>query len=324
VVRYFARRLALSLLLVLVVASSGLVLTSLAPGDITAEQVGTGVSSRALAADRARLGLDRPLAQQYLDWAIRAVRLDFGTSLMYGRPVAGLVAERARNTAVLAVVALVCATLVGLPLGVLAGSRRGAVPAIVGAASVMALSVPSLVGSLLLVFAAARTGWLPTGGMTALDPLTAGWFADLRDLAWHLIVPVTALALPLAATIERLQAQALADALREPFVTAARARGVPLSRIVWRNALKPSLRSVTAIYGVIFGTLLSGSFVVEIVTSWPGLGRLMFDALRSRDLYLVAGCAAAGGAFLAIGGLMSDLVMVVVDPRLRGSVEAGS
>ena len=92
-----------SLLLVIVVASAALVLTRLAPGDITAEEVGTGVSGRALAADRARLGLDRPLAQQYLEWVGRAVRLDFGTSLMYGRPVAGLVAERARNTALLAV-----------------------------------------------------------------------------------------------------------------------------------------------------------------------------------------------------------------------------
>jgi hypothetical protein len=110
VARYLARRLAFSLLLVVVVASAALVLTRLAPGDITAEQVGSGVSGRALAADRARLGLDRPLAWQYIDWVGRAVRLDFGTSLMYGRPVAGLVAERACNTALLAVVALLVAT----------------------------------------------------------------------------------------------------------------------------------------------------------------------------------------------------------------------
>jgi peptide/nickel transport system permease protein len=313
-----------SLLLVIVVASAALVLTRLAPGDITAEEVGTGVSGRALAADRARLGLDRPLAQQYLEWVGRAVRLDFGTSLMYGRPVAGLVAERARNTALLAVVALLVATLIGLPLGVVAGSRRGVVSALVRAGSVLALSLPSLVSSLLLVFVAARTGWLPTGGMTALEPSAGGWFASLADLARHLVLPAAALALPLSATIERLQARAVADTLREPFVVAALARGVPASRVLWRSALKPALRPVTAIYGLVFGSLLSGSFVVEIVTSWPGLGRLMFDALRSRDLYLVAGCAAAGGAFLAVGGLLSDLALVIVDPRLRGHAEADS
>jgi peptide/nickel transport system permease protein len=322
--RYLARRLVFSLLLVLVVASAALVLTRLAPGDITAEQVGTGVSGRTLAADRLRLGLDRPLAQQYLEWVGRAVRLDFGTSIMYGRPVAGLVAERARNTALLAVVALLVATLIGLPLGVIAGSRRGVVSTLVRSGSVLALSLPSLVSSLLLVFVAARTGWLPTGGMTALDPGAGGWFASVVDLARHLVLPTAALALPLSATIERLQARAVADTLREPFVVAALARGVPASRVLWRSALKPALRPVTAIYGLIFGSLLSGSFVVEIVTSWPGLGRLMFDALRSRDLYLVAGCAAAGGAFLAVGGLLSDLALAIVDPRLRGSAETDS
>ena len=322
--RYLARRLVFSLLLVLVVASAALVLTRLAPGDITAEQVGTGVSGKTLAADRVRLGLDRPLALQYLEWLGRAVQLDFGTSLMYGRPVAGLVAERARNTALLAVVALLVATLIGLPLGVVAGSRRGVVPALIRSGSMLALSLPSLVSSLLLVFVAARTGWLPTGGMTALEPGAGGWFAGVVDLARHLVLPAAALALPLAATIEQLQARAISDTLREPFVMAALARGVPASRVLWRSALKPALRPVTAIYGLIFGSLLSGSFVVEIVTSWPGLGRLMFDALRSRDLYLVAGCAAAGGAFLALGGLLSDLALAIVDPRLRGSAEADS
>jgi peptide/nickel transport system permease protein len=92
-------------------------------------------------------------------------------------------------------------------------------------------------------------------------------------------------------------------------------------RVIWRNALKPALRPVASIYGLICGSLLSGSFVVEIVTAWPGLGRLMYDALRSRDLYLVAGCAAAGGVFLALGSLVSDLALAAVDPRLRIHVE---
>jgi peptide/nickel transport system permease protein len=211
-----------------------------------------------------------------------------------------------------------------LPLGVVAGSRRNLVSALIKSGSVVALSLPSLVSSLLLVFVAARTGWLPTGGMTALDPGSGGWFASLVDLARHLVLPAAAVALPLAATIERLQARAMSDTLREPFVVAALARGVPASRVLWRSALRPALRPVTAIYGLIFGSLLSGSFVVEIVTSWPGLGRLMFDALRSRDLYLVAGCAAAGGVFLALGGLLSDIALASVDPRLRGSAEADS
>ncbi|MEK6629168.1 MAG: ABC transporter permease [Acidobacteriota bacterium] len=323
--RYLVRRILFSLLLVLVVSSAALVLTRLAPGDITAEQVGTGVASHTLAAERARLGLDRPVFEQYVMWMRQAVRFDFGTSLMYGRPVAGLVAERARNTALLALVALLAATVVGLPLGVVAGSRTGLVSSAIRSASLLALSLPSLISSLVLVFIAARTGWLPTGGMTSADAAaSAGLLGHFWDVLWHLILPATALALPLAATLERLQAQATSEALGEPFVAAAAARGVPPGRLLWRHTLKPALRPVVSIYGLVLGSLLSGSFVVEIVTAWPGLGRLMFDALRSRDLYLVAGCAAAGGVFLAAGALVSDLALVVIDPRLRGRLEAGA
>ena len=242
---------------------------------------------------------------------------------MYGRPVAGLVAERARNTLLLAVAALALALMAGVPLGVVSGSRRGWAAGAIRAASLAAVSMPTLVSSLVLVLVAARTGWLPIGGMTSAGAAAGdGWLAAAADLARHMIVPTLAIALPLAATIERLQSQATAETMGERFVTAAQARGLPPRRVLWRHVLKPSLRPVAAVFGVVFGNLLSGSFVVEIVTSWPGLGRLMFDALRSRDLYLVAGCAAAGGAFLALGALMSDAALAVVDPRLRGREEA--
>ena len=322
--RYLARRAAFSVLLIAVVSSAALLLTLAAPGDITSEQVGSGASGRSLAAERARLGLDRPAVQQFAAWAGRAARLDFGMSLMYGRPVAGLVAERARNTFVLALAALVAAMALGIPLGVVSGSRTGPVAAGIRAVSLLALSLPSLVSSLLLVFIAARTGWLPIGGMSSADAAAArGWLASAADLARHRVLPALALALPLLATIERLQSQATASTLRERFIVAAAARGVPPGRLLWRDALKPSLRPVAAIFGVVFGSLLSGSFVVEIVTSWPGLGRLMFDALRSRDFSLVAGCAAAGGVFLVIGAILSDAALAAIDPRLRGREEAG-
>jgi peptide/nickel transport system permease protein len=117
--------------------------------------------------------------------------------------------------------------------------------------------------------------------------------------------------------LERLQAQAMAEVIGEPFVLAAMARGVPRSRIVWHGALKAALRPVAAVYGLIIGSLLSGSFAVEVVTAWPGLGSLMLQALRTRDVYLVAGCAGAGALFLACGTLVSDLALAAIDPRTR-------
>jgi peptide/nickel transport system permease protein len=130
-------------------------------------------------------------------------------------------------------------------------------------------------------------------------------------------LPVAALALPLAATFERLQAQALTEALEQPAIIAARARGIPESVIVRRHAWRLALKPVAGVAGLAFGALLSGSFVVEIVTAWPGLGRLTYDALLHRDLELVAGCAAAGTLVLSIGLLLADAVIAWSDPRVR-------
>jgi len=310
---YIARRLAFSVLLVFVVSSASLLLASIAPGDFVTESLGAVVSPETAARARARYGLDRSVAEQYGRWLTRVARFDFGRSLVYDRPVADLVPERAANTALLALAALIVSTVIGLPLGILSGSRRGIVAAIVRGASVALVSMPPLLTSLVLVFIAARTGWLPIGGMHS----TAAGSTSVIDVLKHMIVPVVALALPIAATFERLQSQALAETVRQPFVTATIARGVSEQRVVWRDALKAALVPVASMYGLVVGSLLSGSFVVEMVTAWPGLGRLMLDGLRGRDASLVAACAATGTLFLAFGTLLSDAALAFVDPRSR-------
>ena len=306
-VRYVIRRLMFAAVLVFTVSSASLVLTRLAPGDFAMLTLGVDARPEALEQARARYGLNRPIAAQYGDWLAHAVRLDFGVSMQHGVPVGGLVRTAAANTAVLAVTALAAATLIGLPLGIVSGSRRGTVVHAIRAVSVIALSTPSLLTSLVLLVVAARTGWFPVGAGTS----------SFADMAWHLVLPATALALPIAATFERLQSRAMRDTVGQPYVLATLARGVPRSRVVWRDALKPALRPTLAVYGLVVGALLSGSFAVETVTSWPGLGQLMLNALRARDVYLVAGCAAAGSLFLAFGTLVSDLALAAIDPRIH-------
>lgn len=310
---YLLRRFATAVLLVFVVASASLILARVAPGDYATASLGVGARPDALAAARARYGLDRPVVTQYLEWIGRAVRFDFGRSFAYDRPVRELIAERAGNTALLALVALALATGLGVPLGVVSGTSKGVAPTIIRALSIALLSMPPLLTSLLLVFVAARTGWLPIGGMQSLGPDGGG----VIDRAQHLVVPVLAIALPIAAFLERLQAQSIAAVVDAPFVVATLARGVPRRRALWRHAWVVAVKPVTAIYGVIVGTVLSGSFAVEIVTAWPGLGRLMLDALRARDVYLVAGCAATGAVMLAAGTLVADVASAAVDPRAR-------
>ena len=319
--RYLIRRLAFAVLLVFVVSSAALLLTRVAPGDFASAQ---GIELTVEQRDRMResLGLNQSVTAQYFSWLGGAVRFDFGRSLLYSRPVSSMVGERALNTAVLAMTALMFATLIGIPLGIYSGTRRGPGRSIVRVASTLGISVPPLIGSLALVFIAARTGWLPVGGMTSSDGSEMTWAAWLADLATHLPVPALALAIPLAATLEKLQSESIEAALAEPFVAASRARGVDRARSIVHHAWPVSLRPVLGLYGLMIGSLFSGSFVVEVVTSWPGLGRLMFDALKARDLFLVAGCAATGALFLAIGTLLADLVLAYADPRAASGERA--
>lgn len=311
--KFLLRRILRAGLLVLVVSSSALLLVHLAPGDAFSR---FDVDPAIARAERARLGFDRPFVQQYASWLARSARLDFGESTRFRRPVSALLAERLPRTLLLGAAALLVAIAVGIPLGVAGGARPDRWWArVIRGASMILVSVPPLVMSLLLLLIAARTGWLPAGGfgVAADAPLAERVMLTLRSL----ILPALALALPIAASVERLQSGAVEDALREPCVRAALARGVTRRRAVWNHALRLSLKPVLAILAIVIGSILSGSFVVEIVMSWPGVGDLMYQALLSRDVYLAAGCAASASLFLALGVVMSDVALAAVDPRIR-------
>jgi peptide/nickel transport system permease protein len=322
---YLLRRLLGTVLLVLTVSSAAFVITRLAPGDVAQSTLGFGASPEMLARARHEAHLDRPLAVQWAEWMSGVIRLDFGTSALYQRPVATLVGERAMNTAILAVSSLALALALGIPAAFVPATRPRSIGAsVIRTISLLLISVPPFVASLALLLFAVRTTWLPAGGMTSGNGATGLAFAI--DVLWHLSVPVLALALPLAGTFERLQAQALGRALGEPAIHAARARGIPESVVVGRHAWRLSLKPVAAVIGLAFGTLLSSSFVVEIVTAWPGLGRLTYDALMHRDLQLVAGCAAAGTLLLAVGLFAADALIGWSDPRVvrEDTVAAGA
>jgi peptide/nickel transport system permease protein len=295
--RFVLTRLGIASLFVLVVAASAFLLVRLAPGDATSDLFLSRVDQHAIDAARQRLGLDQPVAVQLAQWVGGLARFDLGQSSRYGRPVGGLVANRLANTASLAALALVMAA-VGIPLGIMTGARpRGWLARVVSVVSVALVCCPPIVGTLALLFFGAATGWLSVG----------------PD---HYLLPALALALPLAAMLERLQSQAVAQAMRAPDIIAAAARGIPPWRLIWFHAGRHALRQVLGVAGIVIATLFSGSVAVETMTAWPGLGRLMLDALSSRDLYLVAGCAMAGAAMVAAGNLVADLLRAASDPRV--------
>jgi ABC-type dipeptide/oligopeptide/nickel transport system permease component len=313
--RYAIRRALGAAFLVYAVAVAAFLLTRVAPGDFVDVRFFDRDAAQRQA-ERHRLGLDRPLLAQLAGAATGALRLDFGTSLLYeGQAVTPIVLERARNTFLLGVTALALATLVGLPLGRFTGTQDGGLARLARGASLLVLSLPPLLAALLLAVFAAHTRLLPSGGMTSPEPLAG--MAWLLDVGRHLVLPACALALPLAATLERLQAAAIADARRLPFVDASRARGLDRRAAIRAHAWPVSLVPVLGVYGVIVGSVLSGAFAVEVVMQWPGLGRLLVDAMTHRDAGLVAGCAAAAAAGLAVGTLAADVALAVVDPRTR-------
>jgi peptide/nickel transport system permease protein len=259
------------------------------------------VDAATVAATRARLGLDRPAGVQLIAWARGIVHFDLGQSSTFGRPVAELIGERARNTAKLAAVALGFALLAGIPLGLITGARpRGLCAICVAPISIALVACPPIVGVLGLMVLAIRTQWLSVApGAIAL--------------------PALALALPVAAMIERVQSRATAEVVGTSTWRSAAARGVPLWRLLWIHAARHASRPVLGLFGVILGSLFSGSLAVEWVSSWPGLGRLMYDAIVGRDVFLVAGCALAGAVLVAAGNLIADLLRGVADPRVTVS-----
>lgn len=292
-VRRAALRLPLVAVLVLVAFAGTFLLTGLAPGDPAHEALLRGAD--AYAAERVRLQLDQPLGTRLLTRIGRLLQLDLGASRRFGRPVLPLVLERASSTALAGGAALALALAIGVPAGMAsARSRHRAVRRGVAAASLMLLSVPSLV--LAIVLSAA--------------------FATLR--LPPLLVVVVSLALPAAAVIERLQSRAYASASEALCLTAARARGIPAHRIAWRHAWPLSLPAVIGVVALVASQVLSGSLAVEFVTGWPGLGRLTYDALMARDLDLAAGCAGAAAGLVGLATWASDVVQHAIDPRLEG------
>ena len=228
-INFALRRLAGGLVFVALVAASAFVLTHFAPGDATSDLSAIGASADVIGAERARLGLDQPLPQQILRWGRGVLTGNLGVSSQFRQPVGDLLLERAGETALLAAAALLVATLIGIPLGVISGATpRHWIARITGPVSLVLLSCPPLVLSLLLLFLAARTGWLP------VEP-------------GRLALPLLALALPLAASLERLQSQAVRDVVAAPDLVAAAARGVPRSRLIWVHAARQSLRPVLGI-----------------------------------------------------------------------------
>lgn len=324
---YLARRLGASALLLLLVVTLTFGLIHAAPGSPADQLVpaGPGEAERRARMERA-LGLDRPLHEQYTAWLAAAVRGDWGTSMLQGRPVARVIAEALPATALLAVAAMAVEYTFALSLGLWAVRRRDrfADHAVRGL-SLLLFSIPAFwLGLMAILVLAYLWPVFPAGGMYAPGTDHLGTAARLGDLLRHLALPALVLGLGLGGNTVRFVRNSLLDVLGEDFVRTARAKGLSERRVLGVHALRNALAPLLQIFGLTLPALLNGSLVVEVVFAWPGLGRVVFQAINTRDIPVVLAATVVGAALVLGGNLLADLLHAAADPRVRRKVVAGA
>jgi peptide/nickel transport system permease protein len=321
--RFLLHRMLQAILLLAGVSVLTFLFSTLAPGNYLDEmRLNPQISAGTLTALRAQYDLDRPLPWRYARWVNSVAHGELGYSFAYNSAVGPLLWARARNTLLLTFTAMVLAWGLALPLGIWSAERRGGLPdrAIsLGTAALMV--VPELVLALGLLILAARSGRFPTGGMVSVGFAEFSLLGKLRDLAAHMALPVTALVLSALPMLVRHVRAAVAEAMGAPFFRAAVAHGIPRGRLLYRYALRAAANPLIALFGFSVGALLSGSLLVEMVMSWPGLGPLLLEAILARDLYVVIGGVLFSTVFLACGNFIADLLLYWADPRIRTSGE---
>ena len=302
-----------SLALSLVVASLLIFfMLEIVPGDPAAYMLGLNASPETVAALRTELGLDAGPVVRYLGWVSGMLTGDFGTSYTYRTPVAEMILDRIQVSLPLALLALALSTLIALPVGIWAASRRGSLAdAGVMGATQLGVAVPNFWFAMLLVLVfAVQLRWFSAGGFPGWD---AGFLAGLKALT----LPAIALALPQASILARVMRSALLDTLGEDFIRTARAKGLTRGQALRRHGVRNALIPVLTIIGLQFSFLLAGAIIIENVFFLPGLGRLVFQAISQRDLVVVESVVMLLVFAVILVTFLVDLAYAAVDPRLR-------
>jgi peptide/nickel transport system permease protein len=302
--RYLIRRLLLTIPVLLGVATLVFALIHLVPGDPAQAMLGDGASHEEVLKLQHTLGLDRPLLSQYKSFLVGIVHGDLGTSFRYNAPVSAQIREKFPNTAALALAAMFVAVVFAIPLGIVAAVYRGTfIDHSAMTLALLGICMPNFwLGPLLAILFAVRLGWLPVSGIGGLS---------------HLVLPAITLGAALSAILARMTRASVLEELRELYVLAARARGLSGTRAVVRHAFRNSLIPIVTIIGLQFGAVLTGTIITESIFAWPGIGRLLIQAINFRDYPLVQGCILFISVTYVAMNLLTDLTYGFLDPRIR-------
>ncbi|MBN1758491.1 MAG: ABC transporter permease [Chitinispirillaceae bacterium] len=319
------RRALISLPQLLLMSFITFMFIDLAPGDVLAKyRFDPRISSETVRQIEQKYHFDKPVLVQYGYWLGRLARFDLGYSFSREAPVASVIAERLFNTFLMSFFSIIFTWLVAIPLGIYAAVHQYSWgDRIMSFVSYFGMSLPGFFLALLLMYLiylckdVPVIGAIPIGGMISTDYENLSFFGKIADRAAHLILPVVVLTVGALAGLQRISRGNMLEELRKQYIVTARAKGLPEQKVIYGHALRNAINPLITLFGFEFSALLSGAALLEIIINWPGLGSLMLAAVRSQDTFLVMGSMLMGGVMLILGNLIADILLLVVDPRVR-------
>jgi peptide/nickel transport system permease protein len=312
--KYIFKRLIQMIPTLFVVAMIVFVVTRVIPGDPAAVMLGPQASVEAVRDLQVQLGLDQSLPEQLCRYLGQLARGDFGTSFYYNESVVGLILERFPNTLLLAIVSIVLAILVGIPIGVFSATKQYSAFDYIGMIfALIGVSMPIFwLGMMLVLYFSVNLGWLPAIG---IGDLSEGWW----DFVSHLILPCACLMTIPAATFARITRSSMLEVVRQDYIKTARAKGLNEFKVIWKHAFKNALPPIITVLGIQISMLLSGAILTETIFSWPGMGKLVVDAIEKRDYGLVQGSVMFIALLYVVINLSVDLLYMVVNPKVAAT-----
>ncbi len=320
ILRYILKRILQTIPLLILVSLISFFIIRLSPVDPLAElRLNPSISQETLEKEKIRLGLDKPIIVQYGLWAKSFVKGDLGVT-SNGEQVSVKLKERIPNTLLLTVIVIFLSWIVGIPLGILAAINwKSSFDRILTVLTSIGMAIPSFFFAVLLLLFAVKTGWFPIGGLTSSNFSAMNFGNKFLDVTKHLILPVTVLFTISLAGLQRQMRGNLLDVLDSDYVKFARAKGVSEYSVICKHALRNAVNPLITLLGFEFAGLLSGAALTEYVFQYPGLGRLILEAVLKSDINLVMASLMIGAVMLILGNLLSDILLIITDPRIRGA-----
>ncbi|MEI8378401.1 MAG: ABC transporter permease [bacterium] len=320
IIAYSLKRTIEAIPLLILVSIISFTIIKLSPVDPLAElKLNPNITAQTLELEKQRLGLDLPFYQQYIHWGWNFTKGNLGVSTS-GEPVINRLAERIPNTLLLSFTTIFMTWLVGLPLGIYAALNwRKPVDRVLTVLSSVGMAIPSFFFALLLLVFAVKTGWFPVGGLTSVGFENFSPLHKIVDVIHHLILPTTVLFTISLAGLQRQIRANLLDVLESDYVKMAKAKGLSENTVVYKHALRNAINPMVTLLGFEFASLLSGAALTEYVFQYPGLGRLVLEAVMKSDINLVMASLMIGSIMLVMGNLIADILLHIVDPRIGGN-----